>query len=251
MIPEVDYRFGDKYLVTEFLTPENASIIAAKQELGDATGDEWGDKVAAYIRDEFEYPLIHNQPSADGQFLRYRKNILGYYFKDCVYYMWSFPAECVNQKLGICIDTANLSASLLIPKISTKVCLGEVRAVNGDRLLGYHAWVELPYNNEQYIQETTIHKEKANTLITTKGAYNKDSDWAKQGNLYYVLTAWYNIDEYHGDEAIVAYMELPANRVKLYGFKDVIILDKKKLRKEWRAEQRIKDILLREAWGIG
>lgn len=112
--PIVDYRFGDKPIVTSFVQPEEPQIIEVAESL-DAPGDRFIDNVAAFMRDEFEYPLDSGgNPSVDGQLLRYRKSLFeGYHFKECRYYVWSFPLESLVSKLGYCLtpDTRILTLS--------------------------------------------------------------------------------------------------------------------------------------------
>ncbi|GAJ19661.1 unnamed protein product [marine sediment metagenome] len=77
----VSYRFGDSYWVTDFVTPHNPDIEQVITNFGNAEGDEFVEKVAAYIRDNFEYPivsvpLVGEMPSADGQLLRYTQGFI-------------------------------------------------------------------------------------------------------------------------------------------------------------------------------
>jgi len=237
---KVDYRFGDIWDIRDFINPHLNTVFLN-------TGDKRVEDVAAFIRDEFTYPLINDNPSADGQLRRYHKSLFKYHFQKCVYYMWSFPQEVLAQKLGICIDTANLATSLLVPN-NAWCCLGEVRAIDGN-LLGLHAWTEFPYKGEPTIMETTIHK-PANTLVPVKDAYDKNSNWAIKGGVYYVEQARYNNTTFHGDSGIVAVMGLPTKRVWLFGLEETKLFPAKKLYREWEREERWKTKLLAEAYRI-
>ena len=242
-IPSVNYRFGDTWLITDFVNP-NISVNFS------SAGDKLVEEVAAFIRDQFRYPLVGGNPSADGQFRRFHKNLCRYHFSQYAYYMWSFPQETLLIGKGICIDTANLATSLLVSKLNALVCLGEVRTSREDTLLGYHAWTLCPYKNDIYLLETTIHEMGINNLVTVSSAYGRNSDWAKQGNIYYLEKARYNNTLFSGDTSIVAGMALPANRILLYGLDEAKIYPKRKLYKEWRQEEIIKTKLLRQAFSL-
>lgn len=240
-IPKVDYRFGDIWPITDFARPITG-IFTSK-------GDALVEDVLAFIRDGFTYPLVGGYPSSDGKLKRFHRNLLAYHFKLYVYYMWSFPPEVLAQTKGICIDTANLAASLLVSEVDAWVCLGEVRTSEDDQLLGYHAWIVYPYKNDMYLGETTIHEEGANNQVTMSSAYDRNSAWAKQGNLYYVEQARYNPINFSGNSSIVANMALPARRVRMYGAEATRAHSKKWLAKQWRQEEIEKTHSLQAAWG--
>lgn len=248
-IPSVDYRFNDKWLVTSFVTPKNPDVKDVVTSFGDAQGDEFVEKVAAYIRDNFEYPMAGDLPLADGQLLRYTNSLFSHKFKECRYYVWAFPAEVLASELGYCAETSNLAESLLLSKVHALICLGEVRSSKDDSLLGLHAWIETPYKNEAYVFETTIHEKEGNNLVTAKGVYNKDSDWAKVAGLYYIVKGKYDNKKFIGDADIIAKLSLPAKRVLLFGLEETRKVNAKKLYKELRKEDAIKQNLIRIAWG--
>lgn len=240
-IPKVDYRFGDIWLITDFVNPR---VVLKFTSEGDALVED----ATSFIRDAFTYPMVNGYPSSDGKLKRYHKNFLLYHFKSYVYYMWSFPAEVLAQGKGICIDTSNLAASLLVPDIDAWVCLGEVRTSDDDQLLGYHAWIVCPYKNDIYLCETTIHQESENKVKMSQ-AYDRVSNWAQQGNLYYVEQARYNYAAFSGNSGIVANMGLPARRVRMYGAEATRSYSKKRLAREWRQEEIAKTHQLQAAWG--
>lgn len=241
-IPKVDYRFGDIWLITDFVNPR--TILKFTSE-----GDALVEDATSFIRDAFIYPMNNGYPSSDGKLKRFHRNLLAYHIKTYVYYMWSFPAEVLAQAKGICIDTSNLAASLLVPDIDAWVCLGEVRTSEDDQLLGYHAWIVCPYKDDIYLCETTIHQEGANNLVEVPRAYDRNSDWARRGDLYYVEQARYNHVTFSGNSGIVANMALPARRVRMYGAEATRARSKKRLAREWRQEEIAKTQLLRVAWG--
>lgn len=245
IIPSVDYRFGDRWLVTDFITPMNPDILNVGLV---SAGDELVEKVSAFIRDNFVYPMAGDMPSADGQLLRYTQGIMKHGFKCCRYYVWAFPAEVLQSKLGYCAETGNLAGSLLVSKLDAWATLGDVLDLN-DTLLGRHEWVELEYAGQPSILETTIHVAGANNLANQTSVYDKESDWAKQGGLYYRPVAWFNNKKFRGDSSIIAMMGLPAKRVLLFGLEETQKVKAKQLYKELRKEKVIMERLLRQAWG--
>ena len=259
-MPEVPYRFGERYLVTDFVMAKNSAIMEQAANLavvgGPIVGDPFVEAAARWIRDEFFYPLDHaGNPSASGQLLRHRKGLLdGYFFKKRVYYMWGLPVETILTSCGICIDTANLAGSILRARglDGAWVCLGDVRSVEDDTLLGRHAWVEVPYHGATFLLETTAHEMGANNLVATSLVYDRASRWAKSGGLYYVLQAKYNESEFIGEGPLgaqfVEVMGLPAKRVLLFGLDATRSQKPHKLYKEWRGEEAMKGKLLREAY---
>ena len=247
-IPVVSYRFHDSYWVTDFITPKNPDIQDVVAGLGNGEGDKFVEAVAAYIRDNYQYPLWDGNPTCDGQLLRYTQGVLKHGFKCCMYYVWAFPPEVIQSKLGYCAETGNLAESLLVNKVNSFAVLGDVLSLNG-ALLGRHEWLETPYKGETYILETTIHTQGANNLATAKSVYDKNSDWAKQGGLYYSPQARFNDKSYEGSNQFITLMGLPAKRVLLFGLEETQKIKAKKLYKELRKENAIMQELLKQAWG--
>jgi len=157
------------------------------------SNDKKVEVIAEYVKSQYEYPLWYDgTPSCGAKFYRYEKDasMKSFHWYNKVDYMWSFPAECVLQKLGICIDTSNLAETLLLAvEVKAKICLGAVYDTESNMLLGYHAWVEVPYKGEQYILETTIHPSGEN-LLPADVVYNKKME------IYYVKEAEYDDKEY-------------------------------------------------------
>jgi len=232
--------------VTDFITPKNPDVL--NLGFGNLEGDDLVEKVAAFIRDNFVYPMAGDLPSTDGQLLRYTQGIMKHGFKCCRYYVWAFPAEVLQSKLGYCCETSNLAESLLVSKLDTWATLGDVLALN-DTLLGTHEWVELEHAGQPSILETTIHVAGANNLATQASVYDKESDWAKQGGLYYRPVGWFNNEQFRGDSSIIAMMGLPAKRVLLSCVEEAQKVKAKQLYKELRKENAIMERLLKQAWG--
>ena len=248
MIPVTDYRFGDKHYVTSFITPHNPDIEQVASSFGDIQKENtWVEKVAAFIRDTFEYPMANGMPLADGQLLRYTTGLFRHKWKACCYYVWAFPAEVLQSHLSYCAESSNLAESLLVSKIDAWATLGDVLDLN-DTLLGRHEWVELEHAGQPSILETTIHVAGANNLATQASVYDKNSDWAKQGGLYYHPVAWFNDKEFRGDSSIIAMMGLPAKRVMLFGLEETQKVKAKQLQKEFKKETAIMEKLLKQAW---
>jgi len=258
-VPEVPWRFGERYLATDFVQSQNIAVKEQADTLYKDSKDEFVEAVAGWVRDNFYYPFDNaGNPSAGGQLSRHQKGLMGHHFKKDVYYMWSLPNEVLGAtKCGICIDTANLVGSILRAKQTENawVCLGDIRKTKDDTLLGRHAWVEVPYHELTYVMETTVHEPGVNNLIEAPRVYGKDSAWAKEKGLYYVTQGRYNDNKFMGEGSlgaqIVEVMGLPANRVLLFGIEDTLGYKTSRLHKEWRQEQLLKDRLLREAYKEG
>lgn len=256
-IPQVPWRFGEVYEATDFVQCKNIAILEQAAALfAGGNGDTAIEKVARWIRDEFYYPLDNSgNPSASGQLLRHQKGFLsGYHFKLCVYYAWSLPNEVLGAtKCGICIDTANLVGSVLRAKeVKAWVTIGDVMAVGSNTLLGRHAWIETPYHGGTYVLETTIHEPGVNNLVPAADVYDSGSSWAQNADLYYVIQAKYNEEEFIGEGPLgaqaIALMGLPANRVLLFGLEATRRNKPRKLYREWRQEEIRKEKLLKEAY---
>jgi len=250
--PEVPWRFGERYLATDFVMTKNVAIVEQAEALSGGSQDDFVEKVARWIRDDFYYPLDNAEnPAAQGQLLRHQKGFANWLFKKCVYYAWSLPNETQAIGCGICIDTSNLAASVLRAKeIDAWVCLGDVRSTKDDQLLGRHAWVEVPYHKLTFLLETTV--PEGNNLVEAAQVYDRNSDWAQSKELYYFLQSRYNESAFIGEgplgAQIVEMMGLPANRVLLFGVDATLSQAPRKLYKEWRHEELLKEALLREAY---
>ncbi|MBS7658096.1 MAG: transglutaminase-like domain-containing protein [Candidatus Bathyarchaeia archaeon] len=193
VMPIVDFRFGEQYYVNDFLQLNNPTLKAIVSKITFNSNDEKVKAITEYIKKNYTYPfMMDGTPSCGGYFLRFQKDnrFKGWYWKAIRDYMWSFPVECAIQGYGICIDTSNLAFSLLrMLGVQAKVCLGAVYETKSGQLLGYHAWVEVPYKNETYVFETTIHPDGEN-LLPARVVYGKKMD------VYYVKEAEYDEEEY-------------------------------------------------------
>ncbi len=258
-IPEVPWRFGERYLATDFVTEKNIAVSNCADNLwaGCSSPDDFISDVAVWVRDNFYYPLdSSNNPSAGAKLFRHNKSSIcdSYHFKKKVYYAWSFPCEVINMGCGICIDTANLTTSLLRNKgIECSTTLGDVRSTDDHRLLGRHAWTEVIWSGQKYIIETTIHEAGVANMVLQSDVYNCNSQWAKDRGVFYQPEAGYTENSFTGEgplgEEIVSIMGLPANRVLLFGIEKTLQKTSKVLHNEWAREERMKTSLLREAYG--
>ena len=258
MIPECPWRFGERYLATDFVQANNVAILEQATIFGHYFDDEQAfiEKVAKWIRDSFYYPLDNaDNPAAQGQMLRHHKSLLqGYHAKKCVYYMWSLPNEILGfTHCGICIDTANLAGSILrAGGVEAWVTLGDVNSAKDGTLLGRHAWIEVPYKGIIHILETTIHDPGSINMIPATFVYDKNSDWAVKNGIYFVVQAKYNEREFKGEGPLgygfVEIMGLPAHWVLNFGVQRTCQESNRRLEKEWRKEESIKMNILREAY---
>lgn len=205
MIPETPWRFGERYLVIDFITPNNISIVDAVKALVNEPLDVFIENVAKWIRDEFIYPFdSQGNPSAQGQLLRNKTGFTSYLFKKCVDYMWSLPNETVLMEAGICIDTSNLVESVLRNKLVDAWCvLGSVKNSITNEILGYHAWIEVPYRGILHVLETTIHEMGIINLVKAEEIYDGSMD------VYYVPMAHYNEEAYNSSAEIIRLMGPP------------------------------------------
>jgi len=233
----VDYRFGEQLYINEFLTPDSFMIKSAVDSLP-LSGDVIKN-IADFIRDGFKYPFTSSGiPSTDGQLLRYKKGLLGYHFKECRNYVVAYPIETLVSKYGFCIETANLCTSLLLKTNEDAwVDVGEVRRINPDQLLGYHAW-SVVRGGLNIAIETTIHDAGQNTIIPIFDLYDKNSDWAKEANLYYIVHGRYNKDTYIEETPFarfcLRFLFLP--KAFCEPMMGINIFNPKKLYKMWRKD---------------
>lgn len=148
----VDYRFGDVHDVREFLRESYhlKNIAKDMRNLAD---------VINYNYENIRYPLnLFGQPAPEARFSYSKPWLFTYSFNRERPYVWLYPEETILARLGICIDTSNLVAAMLLSataaRMAARVVLGKVESASSGELLGYHAWVE----SEGYWIETTIHK---------------------------------------------------------------------------------------------
>lgn len=254
-IPEVPWRFGERYLVTEFIQHQNAAVKEIADSLPSNNQDEFVLETSVHIRDSYYYPLDDaRNPSTSGQLLRYRKGFMSYHFKKCESYVWALPCEVINTGCGYCAETANLATSILIAGSipDSWVVLGEVKTAKDDRLLGYHAWTSCPYAGSQHVMETTVDEKDVNILLPISSAYDRRSQWAQNANLYYFPQSRYNATEYLGEGPLggmmVQLIGLPAKRVLLLGMDETVKEKPKRLQREFIQEARLIKRLLLEAY---
>jgi hypothetical protein len=264
-IPECPWRYGERYLVTDFVQTDNIAITEKADELYDADPDKFVEKVTLYVRDAFSYPLNNKgEPAASSQLKLYQESMCKWHATIYKPYIWTFPCEVMFDKHGICIHTANLAASMLLAKghPNTWVVLGAVRSIEDNHVVGYHAWLETLYKNEQYIGETTIH-DKRNCMITGKSGYDRKSEWCQSAGLFYEESGRYNKTEYvetpirQPGKSILNLMGLPARRAtamfamgyNIEHIKCEASKNPKKIAKEWAREEALTKQLLERAYG--
>ena len=228
-VPLIDWRFGDKYYVIEFVRPDTYEVERVSEELKGKDDLETFLNVCKYIRDNFYYPLDwRKQPSCDGQFLKSRRGLSTYHFRRCVPYMWMFPSEVINCGFGICIDTALLCTSIF-RKLGfiSYVTLGALKDKKG-RIIGYHAWTETLLRGKWFLIETTIHTKSAVNHIPREDGYN--GRWG----IYYVPFAWFNEKEYIERESILQF-------VKFFGKskREIRKMEKRKQNIIWKVFDKI------------
>ena len=203
--PVIDFRFGDKWRVTSFVQKTNPQVKQiAKQCIAEAGDDlnkriEW---IARYIGFGFNYPLnSYGQPASEALLRRFRYSPNKWIWFIERPYTWLFPVETDVVGWGICIDTANLFASIARAcDIPCHVCLGSVWRTSDNQMLGYHAWCGFKYRDVDYIAETTIHG-TAHSLLPADDIYNRKME------VYYVLDAFYDEKKYVEKEKILSALE--------------------------------------------
>ena len=224
-IPTIDWRPAGVWKIIDFIQIHNPIIGDRFKALDADDNDQFVKNVAIHIRDNFIYPLslITKSPAPEMQMLHGSKSPGMWYFKRCIYYSWLFPTEVEKStKEGICVDTTNLSLSILrSKKIRAWAVLGTVNRTLGDEVLGWHAWCETPYKGSKHVLETTIHTKGVNNLIPADTIYNKKMD------IYYVPMARYNEKTYKEEEGVMTGL------VRFMGTDD---RDKKK----WKKQEKIK-----------
>lgn len=242
----VDFRFGDKWSVREFVTPDNPHVreFFDREVVGgrdSVSNDEVVESVARVIRDYFYYPLnIFGSPSTEAKLLRYLI-IPPFWWKWRRFepYIWQFPAETIVIGGGVCIDTANLCTSLLrVKRIDSFTVVGDVRRADTDEIVGYHAWTQTWYKGAWWIIETTIHDPKTNNMALAKDVYDRNGDFAKKTGIYY--KPYFSFNE---EDVIVQDM------VKLtLSEKHILGKGGKKERKDLRKQEKRKQKEIWKAW---
>jgi len=195
--PKCPWRFGEPCLVTDFVTPDNIGVREAVALLNGEDPDTTIENIAAWVRDDFQYPLDKKgNPCASGRLQRYQVSWHNWLFSKYVPYMWAYPNEVLLTKKGICIATANLCTSAYrAGGLDAWTVLGEVRRAKSDALVGYHAWTDVLYKEARTTTETTV-EEKVNILFPADLTTARGSLWAQKRDLYYVPQSRFREDEY-------------------------------------------------------
>ena len=268
-IPKCPWRFGEECLVTEFVTPKQIAVQEAAVPFVNPDDDLSIESVAAWIRDEFTYPLDNKgNPSASGMLKRYQRAWCRWECSRFVYYMWAYPSEILQSRKGICIDTANLCVSVLRAlKIPAWVVLGEIRQARDNALIGYHAWAEVKYKGEYCTIETTVEK-PVNIIHKVTDTQSRHSDWATERNLYYIPEARYDESGYRslGPQGgiMMQLIGLPSAMVSSKGFYNTLVTagmaddtpssicsgTNTTLAKAWQKEEAVAKGKIREAYNV-
>ncbi len=247
-------------LTTDFVTPNDVGVKEQTDAIRKfvSNDDDFIRVVCAFVRDEFKYPLDNGgNPSAGLLFKRYDKGCCGrYFFSKTMDYAWGYPNETLALKLGICIDTACLTTSLLKSGgIDAKVVLGSVVNNEDNSVAGYHAWTKFLFKGIPSIDETTIHSD-AETIIAQGSVYNRTSDWSKNTGIHYENHASFDDLDYYVEGLLgvemACLMGMSPSMVECYGAQEAISMmadRRKKIAKEWRKADIIKHRILSEAWG--
>ncbi len=228
-IPVIDWRFGDKYYITEFITPDTYMVEKVSKKLKCKTEKETIIKIAKYIRDNFYYPFNwRGYPSADAQFLKSKKYPGNYHFKKCVDYMWLFPSETINVGFGICIDTSLLAVSLMRNlNINAWCCLGAIYDKR-EILLGYHAWVEFELYKKWFILETTIHEKDVCNIIKREDGYTG------RFGIRYDKYSEFNEKEYREYKPLINFIQFFGK-----GKKEIQKMEKRKQKVIWKTYRKL------------
>jgi hypothetical protein len=176
-VPAVDYRFGDIWKITDFVTPQNPMVqwnaMAIMKTA--ANKDDFIYKVAQFINQAFRYPTnMFGQPATQCQLSNAEFFPFVPHFQSSIFraYAWDFPAETLIIKLGYCAETSNLMVSMLkTQQIESFVCIGKVFDSATNEFKGDHAWVKFKLNGKWMICETTIHDPKIGNIKDLPVAY--------------------------------------------------------------------------------
>jgi len=192
-IVEVDTTlFGERYDVREFIQVDNPDIMDLANELKAITLEETVDNILSYVAREIRYPFDYKgKPSTAKKIKAFKWWGTVYLYSDYKEYTWLFPNQTIRVGYGICIDTANLTVSLLrLYKIPAWVVLGSIIRSRDGKFMGFHAWVEYHFNG-CWVYESTVHPEPL--VIPCEKAYNGELD------ILYDPFAWYNEKSYRED----------------------------------------------------
>lgn len=137
-------RFGEAVWITDFITPENPDVVLKYQELTEGLFLPF-DRVIAlwdYVALLPYKPEIRARLTVEG---RSRSQ------KDA----WLYPAEVIRFEKLNCVNRSFLLTSLLkneFPSENGVYCVMGFVNIDG---IGGHAWVQFPYQGQDYVLETT------------------------------------------------------------------------------------------------
>lgn len=157
--------FNEGKWLTEFITPQNLDVCSLYKQVTCDTFDklERITRLRAWVTDKVEYkPFIsgtlrienHTQTNRD---------------------VWMSPAMVIRTRVGNCANKAFLLTSLLrqeFPDSEVFCVFGNLHNnYNPNSPAGGHAWVQVLYEDEYYILETTTKKVPPMVLAETAKRY--------------------------------------------------------------------------------
>jgi len=218
----VDYFFGAEDVVNNFIMTKNYLVVQTAKRLGTLKN------VIDFNYNSIRYPLdFFGNPLTAGR-LSYAKYLLSWLFNKTQGYIWQYPNMVLFSKLGVCIDTANLLASLLrVLGLDAYTTLGEVRLSQNNELLGYHAWTLLGDN----IIETTIHKGQGDY---SQIVLNKDAAYSGNLRLKYVPYLHYNETMTIKDNIELLRITLFGENSRFKSLKEFLKAEKQKQKAIWK-----------------
>ena len=165
----VSLRFGDRWDIRHFITPENPEVAQIARKYAHLDGEERVIELWRYVCEEIRYPFdtlgnpddthrlqafpLRNYPLI-GKTYRIDRSNLDF---------WQLPAETLAWGIGDCEDTSTLLCSLLR---CDNLCSPNEVFVDCGLVGGWgHAWV----NYRGYILETTLDGLPASGLGTYNG----------------------------------------------------------------------------------
>lgn len=221
-VPTVTYWFDVERRLTEFIDPHSQTILKIAESMGGIDDNNFIKKVAAYIRDKYQYPLnSKGEPATDhrwqyysyGSTCPFRRTLNWlmrkieyvwaredqYLFNQYWWYVWQDPLMTYRTRFGICIDTALLCTSILRvrPHIPSYVEAGYVTLPNDNNRYG-HAWTSIP--SKDILIETTIHEPGKNNIVSYSKAVSEGINGVKYTPIdrwneseYYSLGSWIQV----------------------------------------------------------
>jgi hypothetical protein len=196
-VPRVNFGLlGEEYYVTDFIQVKNPRMQEIARKIKAEDVNQAITRCAEYTSKAIHYALDSNQRPAPCRHTKVFKFFGPIYLVDtgeCPY-GWLLPNQSDVAGHGICFDTAVFCTTLLRLKgVKAFAVLGCVLRTKGQKLLGFHAWVEtFDSNNRKFVIETT--SPKANLLLSEK-------IYSGQMPFTYDPICWFNESFWHEDKA--------------------------------------------------